>query len=523
MSSQQHYDLIIVGAGLAGLYAAYYAKQHLPQCKILVLETQNQIGGRIKTIHHTTREKKGITFEAGAARIAKTHTHVHQLLKALKLSHRLCKLPSYLDPAHQHINDEISSILKQTHKKRQRFQQMHTFQTASKEHARLKRAIVQSGYNAPLEIQNVENYYNYFTNSIYPNIFYKLRGGLNLICTKLLHTLGKQTVKCNCTVTNFHYLSDYFEVETPTHTYTTSKLILAIPKAALLKLPAVCSIPHLPRKLKAVHENKYIRIFAFYPKNTKTDNKVWFYNLPDRTTSATMARQVIIIDRESGCLEVYCDSQFAARWHNEIINGRLLDTFQKCMKRIFPTIPNIPPPLTLLPYYWKAGSHFWKVGANSHTLYNKILHPQKGLFICGEAYSKSQAWMEGCIRSVNDVFTCMKKEEGALTLSASPHRPPAHHASPPISYTKTKATLSQKHSHRQSYTLEEVSTHSTPKDAWVAYKGDVFNITAWIPKHPGGEIILKGVGKDITALFDSIGHSEYALQQMQHYKIGALI
>jgi len=69
-----------------------------------------------------------------------------------------------------------------------------------------------------------------------------------------------------------------------------------------------------------------------------------------------------------------------------------------------------------------------------------------------------------------------------------------------------------------------VSTHSTPKDAWAAYKGEVFNITDWIPKHPGGNIILKGVGKeDITTLFDSIGHSKYALQKLQHYKIGTLI
>lgn len=191
---------------------------------------------------------------------------------------------------------------------------MHTFKTAttsSKEaHARRRQIIVQSGYNASLEIQNIENFYNYFETSIYPNIFYKLRGGLTLICNQLLRKIGKQTVKCDCPVTNFQYLSDHFKVETPRQVYTTAALILAIPKAALLKLSAVCSIPHLPPKLKAVHENKYIRIFAFYPKNTE-NNKVWFYNLPARTTSATMARQVIIIDREGGCLEVYCDSRFA--------------------------------------------------------------------------------------------------------------------------------------------------------------------------------------------------------------------
>ena len=58
--------------------------------------------------------------------------------------------------------------------------------------------------------------------------------------------------------------------------------------------------------------------------------------------------------------------------------------------------------------------------------------------------------------------------------------------------------------------LEEVAKHNKKSDAWIVINNKVANITEWIPKHPGGDIIMKGVGKDATELFNNIGHSNYA-------------
>ena len=60
------------------------------------------------------------------------------------------------------------------------------------------------------------------------------------------------------------------------------------------------------------------------------------------------------------------------------------------------------------------------------------------------------------------------------------------------------------------YTLDEVAKHNKKSDAWIVINNKVANITEWIPKHPGGDIIMKGVGKDATSLFNSIGHDDYA-------------
>ena len=91
---------------------------------------------------------------------------------------------------------------------------------------------------------------------------------------------------------------------------------------------------------------------------------------------------------------------------------------------------------------------------------------------------------------------------------------------------KTKKEISKKEISKmetmKEYTLEEVAKHNTKGDAWIAINGKVANVTKWIPKHPGGDIIMKGVGKDATALFKSIGHDDYAKKMLNKYQIGIL-
>ncbi|CAG8453848.1 12051_t:CDS:1 [Acaulospora morrowiae] len=52
---------------------------------------------------------------------------------------------------------------------------------------------------------------------------------------------------------------------------------------------------------------------------------------------------------------------------------------------------------------------------------------------------------------------------------------------------------------------QEVSKHNKREDCWVIIHGKVYDLTKFLPEHPGGErIILKQAGKDGTAAFDQI-------------------
>ncbi|MHA4807542.1 flavin monoamine oxidase family protein [Flavitalea flava] len=73
--------VIIVGAGMAGLHAAY----HLKQANILatVFEASNRVGGRMLTLKDKFGE--GLTTDVGGEFVDTTHTDILQLLKELDL------------------------------------------------------------------------------------------------------------------------------------------------------------------------------------------------------------------------------------------------------------------------------------------------------------------------------------------------------------------------------------------------------------------------------------------------------
>ena len=73
-------EVIIVGAGLSGLSAAYYLKKK--GIVALVVEARNRWGGRIETVQAAGN---GTPVEMGATWFADKHTHLMRLLKELEL------------------------------------------------------------------------------------------------------------------------------------------------------------------------------------------------------------------------------------------------------------------------------------------------------------------------------------------------------------------------------------------------------------------------------------------------------
>jgi len=53
------------------------------------------------------------------------------------------------------------------------------------------------------------------------------------------------------------------------------------------------------------------------------------------------------------------------------------------------------------------------------------------------------------------------------------------------------------------WSFEELAKHSAPGDAWMAVRGKVYNITPYLPYHPGGvDLLMEAAGADGTELFD---------------------
>lgn len=76
-------------------------------------------------------------------------------------------------------------------------------------------------------------------------------------------------------------------------------------------------------------------------------------------------------------------------------------------------------------------------------------------------------------------------------------------------------------------TMAQVSSHNTLQDCWMVISNKVYNLTAYISRHPGGQqAILDYCGRDGTTAFDTRGgrgtHSNNARNLLAGYYIGDL-
>lgn len=73
-------------------------------------------------------------------------------------------------------------------------------------------------------------------------------------------------------------------------------------------------------------------------------------------------------------------------------------------------------------------------------------------------------------------------------------------------------------------TADEVAQHSTPEDCWTIVNGEVYDLTSFVGKHPGGRSAISQIcGTDGTALFTGQHGGQGAPErQLSSLKLGAL-
>ncbi|MEO7587861.1 MAG: cytochrome b5 domain-containing protein [Arachnia sp.] len=103
--------------------------------------------------------------------------------------------------------------------------------------------------------------------------------------------------------------------------------------------------------------------------------------------------------------------------------------------------------------------------------------------------------------------------------SASPTPSPAS-ATPSM----PASTPSPASSAPASITMTDVAQHATADSCWTVVDGSVYDLTKWIPRHPGGEKVIEAMcGTDASTAF----HNQHDTQQeprdaLAEFRIGAL-
>ena len=103
----------------------------------------------------------------------------------------------------------------------------------------------------------------------------------------------------------------------------------------------------------------------------------------------------------------------------------------------------------------------------------------------------------------------------ATTASATPTPTPSATSASPT--PAPKASVS-------GYTMAEVRKHANAASCWTVISGNVYDLTKWVNRHPGGRArILSLCGKDGTAAFRAEhGKEKQPNQVLAGYELGPL-
>jgi len=510
------YDLIIVGGGIAGLYFAhqYLKKNSKKKPRILILESSARLGGRIQTTSHQKQK-----YEIGAGRFSNHHILLKKLIGELNLNKKVIRLNEesafFSQKGQADSKLKFDSLLAQAVKATQKYsdqslQSQTLFNLLKEIDPELAKKIdLIYPYYSEFHVMNAFDSLKTFKRDFQNKTGYMtLKDGMEQLVAGL-----KKKIKSKVSIALEEDLQHLEEIESggwrlmtgSNQTYLTPSVVLALPKSALLELSPLKPITSL---LNLVSGQPLYRIYAKFEKQ-------W---LKKKIITDSILKYIIPINNDGLTLISYTDGRLTNQLVEHQIGNTLENKIKEELKKIFPLV--IVPRIEWIDGsgYWEVGAHYWKprkVHLNQDKLLQKINHPLNRLYIIGEAYSSYQAWIEGALQTSEMAL----KEINDATLNPSLD---LNLIKPALKPKKSEPKKSEPKNKKGQYTLEMVSKHKTSTDAWMVIRGQVYDISSWTSRHPGGNIILKGLGKDATVMFDNFRHSPRAKGILKDYHIGSI-
>ncbi len=400
------YQILIVGAGLAGLHCALRLTEKYPNLSIAIAEEYNYIGGRVFT--YKPKGFPDVQWESGAGRIHYSHKMVSKYVDEYKLTKiplpqekdyvtnntrykdiwkslsevvvkALCSLP----PATL-CSNTIEEIMIRTYGKEETQAVLEHFP-----------------YRAELNTLRADLALKSFTHEMGKNSgFYVVKEGLGTLIEKMKETLKSRGV---IFLLN-HRLSAVEPNTTPivckfnnNARIRADKVILAIHSDALKGINPFLNLPIL----KQLSMKPLLRTYAIFPSPAGIP---WFNGMPPMITNANLRHIIPINPRQGTIMTSYTDDDDTKPWvkilHNDgekALGKAILKDLRKMMGST-----EIPDPLYFKSHLWSKGCTYWIPGFyNPESLSEKIMNPIPGmwqtLYVCGESYSMRQAWMEGAL------------------------------------------------------------------------------------------------------------------------------
>jgi phytoene dehydrogenase-like protein len=412
------WDVVIVGAGAAGLFFGCKLLEAFPAKKVLLLEKYNYIGGRVVT-YRRRLANRDVQWEIGAGRIAFHHTLVRKEMDKYGLHWAPLQRgpPLWLEsgeaPTHNPFTSLLPTklaplttlpkeVLAQTTigsllRKLGSDEWVRTFPYWSEIHT-MRADMALEGFLGGGEFAGGESF------GVIAEGYQALTGAMAAEFEK-----HGGVVQRGVEVTDVHALADgtakvLYKVDNHMGALLANTCILALHAEALQALPSVRS--RIPA-LRHLQMEPLVRMYAVFPVHRGSS---WFSGLPSMVTPGRV-RYIIPINAEKGVIMIsYTDGADARYWmaaQKEKGDAWVQEAVLSEVRALLPGHA-IPDPYAFKIHPWFAGCTYWRPGdydpkAMMHeSLQLKGENP--GVFVCGESVSLRQAWVEGALESVEALW-----------------------------------------------------------------------------------------------------------------------
>ena len=408
------YDIIIIGAGIAGLYSAYRIKQLLPSTSVLVLERDKKdwIGGRAGNDWFYGQQ---IVTGAGVGRKDKDK-YLISLLKELHIPTKECLIEmNYAKSVPTIVNiPKVIRFLRQKYEEYDvKTKPTSTFSVFAKRilGTKLYHDFTTTAGYTDYENEDIEEVlYHYGMEDNSPHWISLIVPWKQLV-SKLCDKIGWENVKYKHNVLKILSLHNSFKIETSKGNYYCKKVIVATNINSIFKL-----VPDAEREnsiYKEIAGQPFLRV---YGKFDKKSDEIMKRFVPTQTIVAGPLHK--LIPYNNGVYMIaYTDNEGALALKDHLQNNLQNRQMFEDLLEISLGIPKNMIHLTAIKgYYWPVGTHYYKPRIHSKTgktektektrnefIYD-IQHPFPNMLVVGEVVSKNQGWTEGALSSVHLVL-----------------------------------------------------------------------------------------------------------------------
>lgn len=399
------YDIIIIGSGISGLYAAYNIKKTSPDTSFLILEKYKKqwIGGRTSNEMFYGTE---IVTGAGIGRTKKDKL-LRKLLDELDINTSDFPVKPYYSNMFQPL--DVKQVMDDLRNEYAKYKGppliFKTFATGVLGEKKYKQFLLSVGYT---DFENEDTH----------DTLYSYGMDDNYCCSKAFHVpwrkmvmkladeIGANHFKFSNNVSNISKANSdprEFIIDTENgKKYTCNKIVIATTITGIRKLL------HYPI-YNDIEGQPFLRLYGKFSKKCIPIMKEY---VKGYTCVPGPLQKIIPMNPDDGIYMIaYNDNDNTLALKNNLENTKEnRDLYCKLIEKSLGIPPDSLDIIAIKDFYWPVGTHYYKpLNISAYKDRTEFIdaaqHPEKGILVVGEVVSHNQGWTEGALDSVRAVLT----------------------------------------------------------------------------------------------------------------------